>query len=348
MHCGDESISAGGAGSVAPCVRPVCGRPSRFGTLGIVSLTLRSLFTGARARRVWSWVGVSIVLFAVAVLVARGLRETATVQDFIRTFPGHRDLAAGAPVGIPAWLAWQHFFNAFLLVMLVRTGMIVRAKHRPPAFWTRDNGRWPRTKQPPRRLSISVWLHLTVDAFWVLNGVVYVVLLFVTGQWVRIIPTDWSVVPNALSVVLQYASLQWPLENSWVVYNDAQVLSYFAVVFLASPIALITGLRLSPVWSQRGWLTRALPEKLARGLHYPTMLFFLAFTFVHVVLVLTTGALTNLNHMFAARESTDWVGFAVFAVSIAVMVGGWLIAKPLVLAPLAEKFGTLRRMPPAA
>lgn len=288
------------------------------------------------------------MLFAVAVLVARGLRETAAVHAFIREFPGHRDLPAGAPVGIPGWLAWQHFFNAFLLVMLVRTGLIVRAKHRPPAFWTRDNTRWPRTKRQPRRLSISVWLHLVVDALWVLNGVVYVVLLFVTGQWVRIIPTDWSVVPNSLSVVLQYASLNWPLENSWVVYNDAQVLSYFVIVFVASPLALLTGLRLSPIWPQQGWLARALPEKLARTLHYPTMLFFLAFTFVHVVLVLSTGALKNLNHMFAAREATDWVGFAIFAVSLAVMVAGWLIAKPLVLAGIAEKFGTVRRMPPAA
>ena len=287
----------------------------------------------------------AVVLFVVIVVAARGLRTLPAVQAFIAEYPGHSDLPEGAPVGIPAWLAWQHFFNAFLLVMIVRTGLIVRSRTRPPAFWTRDNTRWPRTDGAPRRLGISVWLHLVVDAFWVLNGVLYVVLLFVTGQWVRIVPTDWSVVPNSISVVLQYASLEWPVENSWVSYNDAQVLSYFAVVFIASPLAIITGLRLSPGWPMRGALSKAPPEWFARALHYPVMLFFLLFTFVHVVLVLTTSALRNLNHMYAAREGDDWVGFVIFAVSIVAMIGGWVLARPLLLVPVAERFGTVRRMP---
>lgn len=294
------------------------------------------------------WVGGALVVFVIVVAAARGLRTLPAVQQFIETYPGHRELPEGAALGIPAWLGWQHFLNAFFLVMLVRTGLIIRSKQRPPAFWTRDNARFPRTKGTPRRLGISVWLHLVVDALWVLNGVVYVVLLFATGQWLRIVPTDWEVVPNAISVVLQYASLEWPVENSWVSYNDAQVLSYFAVVFIASPVAIVTGLRLSPVWPMEGRWAGLPTERAARALHFPTMLFFVLFTFVHVVLVLTTGALRNLNHMYTSRDADDWIGFVVFAVSIAVLVAGWLIARPLVLAPLAERFGTLRRMPQPA
>lgn len=322
-------------------------RPCGFVTLNVVPSSSRSAFAGPSVKRAALLAGGAVVLLALAVLVARGLRTLPAVQEFIAEYPGHTELPAGAPVGIPAWLAWQHFFNAFFLVMLVRTGLIIRSKARPPAFWTRDNSRWPRTKGAPRRLGISVWLHLVVDAFWVLNGVVYVVLLFATGQWLRIVPTSWSVVPNSISVVLQYLSLDWPVENSWVSYNDAQVLAYFAIVFIASPIAIVTGLRLSPVWPMQGRLARAVPERLARALHYPTMLFFLLFTLVHVVLVLATGALRNLNHMYAARESGDWVGFAVFAGSLAVMVAGWVLARPLLLAPLAERFGQVRRMPQA-
>ncbi|UOQ88797.1 cytochrome b/b6 domain-containing protein [Agromyces endophyticus] len=307
----------------------------------------RSRSRGLTAKRALVYAGAAVVALVVAVLVARLLRTLPAVQDFIAEYPGHSPLPDGAPVGIPAWLAWQHFFNAFFLVMLVRTGLIIRSKARPPAFWTRDNSRWPRTKGAPRRLGISVWLHLVVDGFWVLNGVVYVVLLFATGQWVRVVPTSWEVVPNSISVVLQYLSLDWPVENSWVSYNDAQVLAYFAIVFVASPLAIVTGLRLSPVWPMQGGWTKVVPERFARALHYPVMLFFLLFTAVHVVLVLATGALRNLNHMYAARESDDWVGFAVFAVSLAVMAGAWVLAKPLLLAPVAERFGQVRRMPPA-
>ncbi|WP_350349607.1 hypothetical protein ABIQ69_06770 [Agromyces sp. G08B096] len=305
----------------------------------------RSVFADVSWKRLLWYVAGALVLLAGAVLVARALRGVAAVQDFIETYPGHSDVPEGTPVGLPAWLGWQHFFNAFFLVMIVRTGLLVRSKQRPPAFWTRDNTRFPRTAGTPRRLGISVWLHLTVDALWVLNGVVYVVLLFATGQWLRIVPTDWSVVPNSISVVLQYLSLEWPVENSWVSYNDAQVLAYFAVVFIASPVAIVTGLRLSPVWPMQGRWSRLPSERVARAVHYPTMLFFLLFTFVHVVLVLTTGMLRNLNHMYAARDADDWIGFVVFAGSVVVLVAGWFLARPLVLVPLAERFGTVRRMP---
>lgn len=318
---------------------------SAFVTLRGVPSPSRSALAGLSLKRAALYAVGAVVLLAAAVLAARGLRTLPAVEQFVAEYPGHSELPAGSPVGIPAWLGWQHFFNAFFLVMLVRTGLIIRSKARPPAFWTRDNTRWPRTKGAPRRLGISVWLHLVVDAVWVLNGVVYVVLLFATGQWVRIVPTSWSVVPNSISVVLQYLSLDWPVENSWVSYNDAQVLAYFAVVFLASPIAILTGLRLSPIWPMRGALSKAPPEKLARLLHYPVMLFFLLFTLAHVVLVLATGALRNLNHMYAARESDDWVGFWIFAVSLAVMVGGWVLCRPLLLAGVAERFGQVRRMP---
>jgi thiosulfate reductase cytochrome b subunit len=322
-------------------------RPPPFATLRDVPSASRSLLASLSWKTLAWWAGGALLALVVVVVAARLLREQPAVASFIESYPGHRELPEAAPTGIPAWLGWQHFLNAFFLVMLVRTGLLIRSKQRPPAFWTRDNTRFPRTKGTPRRLGISVWLHLVVDALWVVNGVVYVVLLFATGQWLRIVPTDWSVVPNALSVVLQYASLEWPVENSWVSYNDAQVLSYFAVVFVASPLAIVTGLRLSPVWPMEGRWARWPTERIARAVHFPTMLFFLVFTFVHVVLVLTTGALRNLNHMYASRDADNWIGFAIFAVSLVVMVVAWWLAKPLVLAPLAEKFGAVRRMPQA-
>ena len=187
-----------------------------------------------RTRVIWGTV-ISVVVVAVVVLVARWIRGTPGGQDFIASYPGIVPPPEATPVGIPGWLGWQHFLNSFFLLLIVRTGYQLRSKKRPPGFWTRDNTRWPRTARSPRRLGIFLWFHLWLDAFWVLNGVVYVVLLFATGQWLRIVPTDWAVVPNAVSAALQYASLEWPSENSWVVYNSLQQLAYFAVVFIASP-----------------------------------------------------------------------------------------------------------------
>jgi hypothetical protein len=60
---------------------------------------------------------------------------------------------------------------------------------------------------------------------------------------------------------------------------------------------------------------------------------------VHVALVLSTGALRNLNHMYASQDAVNWWGFAVFVVSLLAMAGAWAAARPLVLSSIAAAFG---------
>lgn len=286
----------------------------------------------------WVVVGVVLVLLAAAVvLLARWLRGLEPVQAFLESYPGSYPLPADAPVGLPAWLGWQHFFNAFLLVLIVRTGLQSRAEKRPPALWTS-------TRNRRRRMSLTVWLHLSLDVFWIANGVVYVVLLFATGQWMRIVPTSWDVIPNAISAGLQYASLDWPLENSWVNYNSLQQLSYFATVFVAAPLAIATGARMSAFWPRDATrLNRAYPFSVAKAVHLPVMVYFVAFVIAHVTLVLATGALRNLNYMFAARDAGDWVGFGIFVVSLLVIAAGWALIRPAIIDRIAAAFGEVTR-----
>ena len=192
-------------------------------------------------------------------------------------------------------------------------------------------------------MSLAIWGHIAVDCLWMLNGIVFVVLLFVTGHWARIVPTSWDVFPNALSALLQYASLDWPTHNSWANYNALQQLSYFAIVFLAAPLAAVTGYRLSAFFPKK-W-EKAFSWDLAKKIHFPTMLFFVAFVIVHVILVFTTGALRNFNHMYAGHDGISWTGFWIFAASVVAMAFAWhagtrddWIAKP------AAKTGDVRLM----
>jgi thiosulfate reductase cytochrome b subunit len=178
---------------------------------------------------------------------------------------------------------------------------------------------------------------------WVLNGLVFYVLLFDTGQWTRVVPTSWDVFPNAVSAALQYASLDWPLENGWVNYNALQLLTYFITIFVAAPLAIITGLRMSSAWPKQAGINKAYPIELARAVHLPVMFYFVAFIIVHVTLVLTTGALRNLNHMYAARDDGGWLGFWIFAASLVVMAGAWIAARPILLRPVAALMGKLSR-----
>jgi thiosulfate reductase cytochrome b subunit len=283
-------------------------------------------------------------LAIVVVLVAQGLRELPEIRSFIADYPGDTRPWPDQPVGFPAWLSWQHFLNAFFLVFIARTAWLLRTGRRPIAFWTRNNEGLIRTPGPPRRISLTLWLHLTADALWVVNGVVYTVLLFASGHWMRLVPTDWDVVPNAISVGIQYASLDWPTHDGWVHYNALQLLLYGATVFFAAPLALLTGLRLSPTWRvapYRRW-ARLLPEAPIRRLHSIVLFYFVVFTVAHVSLVLATGALRNLNHMYAGRDDENWIGFWIFVAALAAIALAWIALRPGVLKRLAGLTGTVK------
>ena len=159
-------------------------------------------------------------------------------------------------------------------------------------------------------IGLARWWHLGVDVLWLANGLVFYVLLFATGEWRRSSRRAGRSSPTPRSVLLQYLSLSWPADNSWVAYNGLQILAYFVTVFVAAPLALVTGLGMSPALSTRfKRISKRLSIQTARSLHFLVLCWFLFFIVVHVTLVFTTGLLRNLNHIYAGPTASDWVGF---------------------------------------
>ena len=303
---------------------------------------------------------IGFVVLIVAIAAAKGLRETPTAARFIEDYPGTVEVpGAEENAGIPAWAGWQHFFNLFLLIFIIRSGVQILTDH-PRLYWTRHStpGKdWFRVQKPvpedplwtAKQDSISIsgqiglpglrhsiglarWWHLGIDTLWLLNGLVFFVLIFATGHWRRLVPTSWEVFPNSLSVLIQYLSLDWPTENGWVAYNSLQLIAYFITVFIVAPLALITGLGMSPALSTRfRRISSVLSIQTARSLHFLVLVWFLLFIVIHVALVFTTGLLRNLNHMYAGRDNDSWVGFWVFAASMVLVIVGWVAASPFTL-----------------
>jgi thiosulfate reductase cytochrome b subunit len=292
---------------------------------------------GSRTLGQWIKLVVLLAVGAVAaaamlVLAARGVTTLPGVPAFLERYPGAYHLPDTAEPGFPWWAQWAHFLNIFLMVLIIRSGYQVRTQQKPPAFWTPKRG--------GKKISINLWLHQSLDILWLVNGLIFVVLLFASGRWLRMVPTSWEAFPNALSALLQYMTLDWPVETGWVNYNSLQQLMYFLVVFIAAPLAAITGARMSEFWPKNAkTLNKIYPVEVARAIHFPTMLFFVLFILIHVFLVFSTGALRNLNHMFGGTDVVNWVGFWLFAAAIAITAAGWYATRPLVIAPIAKLFG---------
>lgn len=288
------------------------------------------------------WLGAGVItvfglalLAMIVVVTALWVAHLEPVRDFLQTYPGTYALPPAAEPGIPVWVNWQHFFNLFLIAILIRAGLGIRLRRRPSVYWA--------SRRTGMKVGIVQWLHQVAGLVWVVNGVVFVVLLFATSQWMRIVPTSWEVFPNAVSAALRYLSLDWPVENAWVNYNALQQLSYFFTVFIAAPLSVATGYRLSTSWpAKSAWLNRIVPAGPARALHFPLMLYFVVFIIGHVALVLSTGAIRNLNAMFASRDDAQSpVGFLLLLLALVVTAAAVVAARPALLAPLARPFGTV-------
>ena len=318
---------------------------------------------------------IAFLLLVFGITFAQGLREMPAVQSFLLRYPGAPPTAPTVIAGFPLWLRVQHFLNLWFMTFIIRAGLQVLADH-PRLYWKRDctpGTEWFRfqTAVPAGRIwtakddSVTVpgwlgipglrhsiglarWWHYSFGLLWILNGVVVYTLLFVTGQWVRLVPNTWDVFPNAVSTALQYLSLNFPQDDSWTKYNSLQQLAYFITIFIAAPVSIITGFLQSPAISNKlGWVGRVCNRQWARSVHFLAMWWFLFFILVHVTLVFITGARVNLNMMFAGVHDASWSGFFVFIPAMALVALTWWLASPFTIrfARIVQNIGAMMMRP---
>lgn len=260
-------------------------------------------------------------------------------------------LHAAEPSGFPAWLRITHYVNFLFLTLLIRSGLQILMDHprlysnvhcTPGTEWLRltpievPTDRLWTSKDDSRHLSPWIGLpgnrhtvgmarhwHFLSVLFWIGNGLAFVVLLFATGQWRRLVPVSWQIVPDAWTVFVHYATLHLPPEpNGFYQYNALQQLAYFGVVFILAPLAILTGPSMSPALTNRFKWYPGLPgnRQVGRSLHFLVMGAFVVFIVMHVTLIVLTGFRRNMNHIVAGTDDPNRVGLVVGLVGIAVVV----------------------------
>ncbi len=304
---------------------------------------------GSRFISIW-WLLPAFVAFCVAMIVAfKIFIATGAGKSFINAHRCVQSTPHFAP-GISIWVLATHLANFFFMVMIIRAGWQILADHprlyvkidcTPGREWLRFRGPVPRDRVwtakddaitlsplfglPGGRHTIGVarhW-HFIFDILFVLNGVAFLALTFATQHYLKLVPTQWSVLPAAGSCIVQYAALHLPAEPGGFYRFDAlQQLSYFAVVFVAAPLAILTGLAMSPALDNRFKLYQRLfgNRQIARSLHFLVMVVFLVFYFVHMVMVAATGFARNLNAITLGVDEHNLDGVALFLLAIAITI----------------------------
>ena len=304
---------------------------------------------GSRFISVWRLLP-GLVLFAVAMVVAfKVFITTSAAKSFINAHPCVQSTPTFKP-GVPVWIIVTHAANFFFMVMIIRAGWQILADHprlyhkldcTPDREWLRFRGPVPKTRvwtakddaitlsplfgMPGGRHTIGVarhW-HFIFDILFVINGIVFIVLTLTTQQALKLIPTQWSILPAAGSCIVQYAALHLPSEPGGYFRFDAiQQLSYFGVVFIAAPLAILTGLAMSPALDNRfKWYQRLFGNRqIARSMHFVTMVTFIAFYGIHMFFVVSTQFSKNLNAITLNQNGYNLNGVALTLAAIGVTI----------------------------
>jgi methionine sulfoxide reductase catalytic subunit len=237
-------------------------------------------------------------------------------------------------LGFPAWLRTAHWINVFFIGLLARSGIQILASY--PRLFVNDDCtpghewlKFTRRREPSDRLWTSLedeksvtpliaqpggnnlglgrHFHFFSVVFWVLSGVIYVLLLFLTGEWRRLIPTSWAIFPDALHTFAEYVTFHIPPASAFHPYDPLQQLTYAVVVFLLGPFLIVTGAAQSPgIEARFPWYPHLFGgRQAARSLHFLGLLAVIAFTVVHTVMVIVTGLGRNLGDIILGYHGRD-------------------------------------------
>lgn len=92
-------------------------------------------------------------------------------------------------------------------------------------------------------IGLARWWYFSFDLLWLINGVVFYVLLFSTGgveaPGAQLILTSSRTRCRRPCSICRWSCRRTPASSS---YNALQLLAYFITVFIAAPVALVTGL----------------------------------------------------------------------------------------------------------
>jgi thiosulfate reductase cytochrome b subunit len=210
-----------------------------------------------------------------------------------------------------------HWTNAVTLLVMLMSGLMIFNAH-PRLYWghyganpdkawlqigATDGVAFPGWITVPSYYSLAdarIW-HLAfawVLAFGLLVYLVWSLFNRHIGRDLHITKEEWGPA-HILHDVKEHARLRFPTGAAALRYNILQKLSYCAVLFVLLPLVILTGLAMSPGMDAAWPLLVDLfgGRQSARSLHFLAMVGLVAFSAVHIAMVLLAGPFNELRSM---------------------------------------------------
>ena len=252
-------------------------------------------------------------------------------------------------LGFPWWLRLEHFLNLIFLSFLIRSGIeilggypkLYRSQHNVAGtswaqFTTRQEPKHkyytvggeyddysPRVSIPGRgMLGLGRYWHFIAVTGFVSCWLIYMVLLFSTGQWRRYIPTSLSTFTQAGHDMLAYLAFTVPPAVDGLPFNAVQQLSYGFVFSVLTPLVIITGAFQSPaIANYFSRITRALGgRQVIRTTHFLCLVGYVVFFVIHVAMVVVHGYAHETAKMVFGDSELPVAGAVIFTIGLVVVV----------------------------
>lgn len=210
-----------------------------------------------------------------------------------------------------------HWTNAVTLLVMLMSGLMIFNAH-PRLYWghyganpdtawlqigAMDGVAFPGWITLPSDYSLAdarLW-HLAfawVLAFGLLVYLVWSLFNRHIERDLHITKEEWAPA-HILHDVKEHAALRFPAGAAALRYGILQKLSYCAVLFVLLPLVILSGLAMSPALDAAWPLLVDLfgGRQSARSLHFIAMAGLVAFSAVHIVMVLLAGPFNELRSM---------------------------------------------------
>lgn len=240
----------------------------------------------------------------------------------------------------PGWVRSCHWIVALSFLVLTFTGFVILQCH-PRLYWGEvgnelmpalvefpisknyRHGEWiwngPFTSAPGSPISATRTFEIYDENDWarslhflgawllVVPGAIYLAAGFATGHFRRHFRprADELTATHIRQEVIDHMRMRVPRATGGPQYGLLQKLTYCCVVFFVTPLAVVTGLAMSPA------ITAAYPVlgtifggfQSARTIHFGAAVILVLFLIVHVVMVVRSGFWRQMRGMTLGRRS---------------------------------------------